>query len=110
MAYGMPIQVNRRKTLSYAANRDVAVLPRMTHDQSAHHHSKLLRIMQYNVAKRREVMESILNDKGTQEYSLLLMQEHCHTYKQKTPLLHQSWTAIEPTLVTERPPRAAIYV
>jgi ribonuclease HI len=65
--------------------------------------------MQYNVAKRREVMDSILNDKETQEYTLLLLQEPCRTYNQKTPLLHQSWTAIEPTHLTERPPRAAIY-
>ena len=62
----------------------------------------------YNVAKMRDVMDSILNDKEMQEYSLLLLQENCHTYKQKTSLLHQSWTAIESTLITERPSRAAI--
>ena len=68
-----------------------------------------LQIMQYNVAKKREVMDSILNDKDTQKYSLFLLQEPCRTYKQKIPLLHQSWTAIEPTHLTETPPRVAIY-
>jgi hypothetical protein len=56
-------------------------------------------------------MDSVLNDKETQEYSLLLLQEHYHTYEQKIPLLHQLWTgsAIESTLIT-RPSRATIYV
>ena len=82
----------------------------MTHEPTTDHNSKPLRIMQYNVAKRREVMDSILNDKDTQEYALLLLQEHCQTYKQKYPLLHQSWTAIDSTLITEHPSRTAIYV
>jgi len=82
----------------------------MIYDQpNTHRDNKPLWIMQYNIAKRREVMDSILNDKETQEYSLLLLQEHCHAYKQKTPLFHQSWTAIESTLITEMPSRAAIY-
>jgi hypothetical protein len=66
--------------------------------------------MQYNVAKTRETMDSILNHEDTQEYSLLLLQEHCRTYNQTIPLLHHAWTAIEPTHHTERLPRAAIYM
>src|SRR5579859_2528390 len=58
---------------------------------------KHFKIMQYNVAKRREVMDSILNDKSTKDYSLLMVQEHYH-YK-NNPLLHQSWTLIEPTTI-----------
>ena len=35
-------------------------------------------------------MDSILNNNETQEYVLLLLQEHFHAHKQKTPILHQS--------------------
>jgi endonuclease/exonuclease/phosphatase family metal-dependent hydrolase len=80
----------------------------LTYD--AHHESKPLRIMQYNVAKTREIMDSILNTEDTQDYALLLLQEPCRNYKQTIPLLHHAWTAIEPTHLTENPPRAAIYV
>jgi hypothetical protein len=54
-------------------------------------------------------MQSILNDKTTKEYALLLLQEHCH-YKQNTttPLLHHSWTAIESSHTQEGPSRAII--
>jgi endonuclease/exonuclease/phosphatase (EEP) superfamily protein YafD len=110
MAYRMRGKINGREAPNCTKNGNITVLHLMTHTDNAYHDSKPTRIMQYNVAKRREVMDSILNDKEIQEYSLLLLQEHCHTYKQKTPLLHQSWTAIEPTLITERPARAAIYV
>ena len=122
----MPIEDDRRKALSAApeggthllycmtynqnTDHDSELLRTMTSDKNTNHDSKLLRIMQYNVAKRREVMDSILNDNETQDYSLLLLQEHCRAYKQKTPLLHQSWTAIEPTFTSGKPPRAAIYV
>jgi hypothetical protein len=74
----------------------------LTYD--THHESKPLRIMQYNVAKTREIMDSILNNEDTQEYALLLLQEPCRTYKQTIPLLHHAWTAIEPTHRTNNPP------
>ena len=82
----------------------------MNHTNDTHHQGHRLQILQYNVAKKREIMDSILNDKDTQEYALLLLQEPCRTYKQTIPLLHHSWTALEPTHLTENPPRAAIYV
>src|SRR5579859_5342847 len=69
---------------------------------------KHFKIMQHNVAKRHEVMDSILNDKLTKDYSLLMVQEHYH-YK-SNPLLHQSWMLIEPTTIRDTPPRSAIYI
>jgi ribonuclease HI/endonuclease/exonuclease/phosphatase family metal-dependent hydrolase len=69
-----------------------------------------LRIMQYNVAKTLHVMDSILNDDKTKDYDILLLQEPCRNYNQTTPLLHPAWTAIEPTHLTDNPPRAAIYL
>jgi len=82
----------------------------MNHTSDALHCNKLLQILQYNVAKKREVMDSILNDKNTQEYALLLLQEPCRTYRQNLPVLYHAWTALEPTYLTENhPPRAAIY-
>src|SRR5579859_3304307 len=109
MAYRMHGKINTREAPNRTKNGNITVLYCMKHTNNAYRDSKPLRIMQYNVAKRREVMDSILNDKETHEYSLLLLQEPCRTYNQKTPLLHQSWTAIEPTHLMERPPRAAIY-
>jgi len=80
----------------------------MTETRTATITNKHLKIMQYNVAKKREVMDSILNDITTKDYTLLMIQEHYH-YR-KNPLLHQSWTLIEPTLIRGTPPRTAIYV
>ena len=60
----------------------------MSYTHNTHHQSRPLQIMQYNVAKKREIMDSILNDKQSQEYALLLLQELCRTYKQNIPLLH----------------------
>jgi endonuclease/exonuclease/phosphatase family metal-dependent hydrolase len=81
----------------------------MNHTHDTHHDSKPLRIMQCNIGKTREVMDSILNHEDTQDYAIFLLQEHCRTYKQNIPLLHHAWTALEPTHHTGKPPRAAIY-
>jgi hypothetical protein len=104
----MPGKINGREAPNCTKNGNITVPYRMMHANNIYD-SKPLRIMQYNVAKRREVMDSILNDQETQEYTLLLLLEPCCTYNQKKPLLHQSWTAIEPTHLMERPPHAAIY-
>jgi Reverse transcriptase (RNA-dependent DNA polymerase)/Endonuclease-reverse transcriptase len=82
----------------------------MNHNHNEQHDSKPLRIMQYNVGKIREIMDSILNHEDTENYSILMLQEHCRTYNQDMSLLHGAWTAYEPTHRTDKPPRAAIYV
>ena len=71
-----------------------------------------LRIMQYNVNRRKEVIESILNDESTKEYSLLLLQEQYRQRITNTPPLHQSWTLLEPPSIPQasNPPRSAIYI
>ena len=73
-------------------------------------HSNQLRILQYNVAKSREITDSILNDKSTSQYTVLLLQEQYWSPYQKSSLLHQSWTLIEPITTGEHPPRTAIYI
>jgi endonuclease/exonuclease/phosphatase (EEP) superfamily protein YafD len=69
-----------------------------------------LRIMQYNVNKRREVMDSILNDISTKDFTILLIQEQYRQKHTNSLPIHQSWTLIEPTTRTNTPPRSAIYV
>src|SRR5579859_3045551 len=86
MACRMPRKNNRSKTLGRPPYGNIPVLYRMlNHNHSTQHHSNPIQIMQYNVAKQREVMDSILNDSETQKYSLLLLQEPCRTYNQKQP-------------------------
>src|SRR5579859_625440 len=107
----MSIKISRGTTSRNIEVRHATVLRPMNPSQlDTNAESKPLRIMQYNVAKRREVMDSILNDESTEEYALLLLQEHCYAHKQNTPQLHQSWTAIESTMVDERPSRTSIYI
>src|SRR5947199_4955709 len=69
-----------------------------------------LKIMQYNVNKRREVVDSILNDAQTKDYSLLLIQEQYRIKLTNSPPIHQSWTLIELTTRNTIPPRTAIYI
>src|SRR5205814_6899339 len=38
-------------------------------------HSKHLRILQYNVSRSREIIDSILNDREAENYTILLLQE-----------------------------------
>ena len=82
----------------------------MTQDYNRHDEGNLLKILQYNKAKRREIMDSIFNDRETQDHAILLLQEPCRTYKQTMPLLHQSWMAFEPTHPAETQPRTTIYI
>src|SRR5947207_3389150 len=63
-----------------------------------------LKIMQYNVNKRREVVDSILNDAQTKDYSLFLIQEQYRIKLTNSPPIHQSWTLIEPTTMGTTPP------
>src|SRR5579859_7415596 len=104
----MPGKIYSGRQSTRRAREGISILLRMNHTDTNHHQSRSLQILQYNVAKKREIMDSILNDKQSQEDALLLLQEPCRTYKQNIPLLHQSWTAIEPTQLTDNP-RAAIY-
>src|SRR5579859_5701477 len=69
-----------------------------------------LRIMQYNVNKRKEVIDSILNDTATKDFAILLIQEQYRQKYTNLPPIHQSWTLIEPTTKTDTPPRSAIYI
>src|SRR5579859_1716668 len=71
---------------------------------------KQLRIMQYNVNKRKEVIDSILNDTATKDFAILLIQEQYRQKYTNSPPIHQSWTLIEPTVKADTPPRSAIYV
>ena len=109
MAQRMPGKIYCGRQSTRGARDKLSILLPMTLPQ-AHHCSEPLKIMQYNIAKKREVMDSLLNDKDTQQYTLLLIQELCRTHKNKIPLLHHSWTALEPTHHSETLPRAAIYV
>src|SRR5437773_4837011 len=72
-------------------------------------HSKHLRILQYNVSRSREIIDSILNDRETENHTILLLQELYWSPHQCSSPLHQSWTLIEPP-TTNRTPRTAIYV
>jgi len=75
----------------------------MTDNANEITHSNQLRILQYNVAKSREITDSVLNDKLTSQYTVLLLQEQYWSSYQKSSPLHQSWTLIEPTTTGERP-------
>jgi len=68
-----------------------------------------LRILQYNVGRNREVTDSILNDKESSNYTLLLLQEQYWSAHQHSSPLHHSWTLLEPPSA-DRTPRTAIYV
>ena len=72
-------------------------------------HSKHLRILQYNVSRSREIIDSILNDREVENYTILLLQEPYWSPHQSSSPLHQSWTLIEPP-ITDRTPRTAIYI
>ena len=72
-------------------------------------HSKHLRILQYNVSRSREIIDSILNDREVENYTILLLQEPYWSPHQSSSPLHQSWTLIDPP-ITDRTPRTAIYV
>src|SRR5436190_23189947 len=47
----------------------------MTDNATITRHSNQLRVLQYNVAKSRQITDSILNDKTTSQYTALLLQE-----------------------------------
>jgi len=70
--------------------------------------------MQYNVNKRKEVIDSILNDTGydtaTKDFPILLIQEQYRQKYTNSLPIHQSWTVIEPTTKAGAPPRSAIYI
>ena len=102
----MPNEINGKNAPSYTTDGNSAILHDMTHEYTAPRQQTT----QNYAVQRRKKARSILNGKDTQEYALLLLQEHCQTYKQKYPLLHQSWTAIDSTFITERPSRTAIYL
>src|SRR5579859_2563441 len=108
MEQQVPSKIYRGRQSTRRAREGRSILLRMNHTDTNHHQSRSLQILQYNLAKKREMRDSILNDKQSQEYTLLLLQEPCRIYKQNIPLLHQSWTAIEPMQLTNNP-RAAIY-
>jgi len=110
MAYQMPSKICCRRCCTRRAREAISVLLHMSNSYDEQHDSTPLRIMQYNVGKTREVMDSILNHDDTRDYAILLLQEYSRTYKQNLPLLHGAWTAYEPTYQTETPPRAAIYI
>src|SRR5579859_3336869 len=109
MEYHMPSKKRRRKTSQTAKNRSPTTIP-MTDNVFETTYSNQLRILQYNIAKSREITDSVLNDKSTSQYTVLLLQEQYWSSYQKSSLLHQSWTLIEPTTTGERPPRTAIYI
>ena len=61
----------------------------------------LLQIMQWNVGKRREAQLSLLNDKGTMDFDVLLLQEpHSFTPRQQdkpVTATHHYWNSVLPT-------------
>src|SRR5579859_3970366 len=109
MEYHMPSKKRRRKTSQTAKNRSPTTIP-MTDNVNETTYRNQLRILHYNVAKSREITDSILNDKSTSQYTVLLLQEQYWSSYQKSSLLHQSWTLIEPTTTGECPLRTAIYI
>ena len=68
-----------------------------------------LRILQNNLHKNRERTHGILNDPDIARYTTLMLQEQYWSPYTKCSPLHQSWTLFEPTLTSDRPPRAATY-
>ena len=69
-----------------------------------------LRILQSNLRKSREYTDSILNHPDTELHALLALQEQYISPWDNKPLLHQSWTLVEPTIITENPSRAVFYI
>ena len=67
-------------------------------------------ILQYNLNKNRETTESVLNDKSTSNYAVLLLQEQYWSKYTKSSPLHHSWTLIEPPAHEPHQPKAIIYV
>src|SRR5579859_3338878 len=109
MEYHMPSKKRRRKTSQTAKNRSPTTIP-MTDNVFETTYSNQLRILQYNIAKSREITDSVLNDKSTSQYTVLLLQEQYWSSYQNSFPLHQSWTLIEPTTTGECPPRTAICI
>ena len=69
-----------------------------------------LLILQNNLHKNKERTHGILNDPDMAKYTILMIQEQYWSPFTKSTPLHHSWTLFEPTLITDRPPRAAIYI
>src|SRR5579864_906429 len=69
-----------------------------------------LRILQSNLRKSREHTDSVLNHPDTESYALLALQEQYISLWDNKPLQHQSWTLVEPTIITENPSYAVIYI
>src|SRR5579871_4983541 len=69
-----------------------------------------LRILQSNMGKSRENTDSILNHPDSEFYALLALQEQHISPWDNKPLQHQSWILVEPSITSDNPSRAAIYI
>ena len=69
-----------------------------------------LAILQYNINKSGPTTHSMLNHPDSEQLAILMIQEQHRVARTKAPLIHQSWTLIEPPTQEDTRPRAAIYI
>ena len=69
-----------------------------------------LAILQYNLAKSKERMYSILNHPDTKQFTILALQEQYWSAYTNSSLTHYMWTLIESNATQGQQPRSAIYV
>jgi len=82
----------------------------MNNSHTQHQTTQTIAILQYNLRKRRTIIDSVLNAKTSKQYAILLLQEQYTNPDTKLSLTHQSWTLIESKSTGNKAPRAAIYL
>ena len=69
-----------------------------------------IQILQYNLNRNQTTTESVLNHPDAQAFTVLALQEPCHSDYTNLPPIHQSWTLIQSPDNPPHAPRSAIYL
>jgi exonuclease III len=70
-----------------------------------------IKILQCNLQRGKEKTHSILNHPDSKQFTVLLVQEqNWSAFLDSSQMHNMSWTLIEPSKKSERPPRTAIYI
>ena len=77
-------------------------------NQTQHHTTQTIAILQYNLRRRQIITDSVLN--ASKKYAILILQEQYHSSYTNSSPINKSWTLIESKNMENKPPRAAIYL
>src|SRR5947207_9391884 len=72
--------------------------------------TETIKILQYNLHRSREITDSVLNHPDSEQFAIIAAQEQHNYLDTGTPLTHQSWILIQPSIQNGTPPRSAIYI